>query len=323
MKELSQLAIDIYLNKTGDFSREEAEESLRQALIDLCGTDKPDYKTMRRFKPEVFEILEEALDVLVSRNIEEEFGKFAEYRNLSWGDSKRFVLKNPNLFKVAVVSHGSGNLRRQRLEDGSIEVDTYMRGIKIYEELYRFLAGRIDWVELVNRVSQSYNNEIYTSVYKAIYDSYNNLSATYGVTGTYDATTLGNLIQHVEAANGARAVIYGAKNALGKVTDAVVSDTRKEVFNMQGYYGVFRGTEMQEIKQAHIPGTDTFAINDSFLIIIPQGDEKIVKIVDEGDSIIRERLDGANMDYSIEYEFLKSSGIAVVTAAKFGIYRLS
>jgi len=323
MKELVKLAIDIYDKKTGEFSVDDANEALRQELVSLTGTDKIDYKTMRRFKPEVFEILEEALDVLVGRMIEEEFNGFAEVHNVDWGDSKRFTVENPDLFKVALIADGTNNLRRQRLENGSLTVETFMRGVKIYEEFYRFLAGRIDWVKLVNKVGTSYNNKIYTLVYQAIYDSYSTLSATYGKTGTFSSATLSDLIQHVEAAAGVEATIYGTKNALGKVTTAQVSDNMKDVYNQQGFYGTFLGTPMQKVNQVHTPGTDTFAIDNNFLLIVPQGGEKLVKIVIEGDSIIEEGNNKTNMDDSLEYIFKKKSGIAVVTASKYGIYRLS
>lgn len=86
---------------------------------------------------------------------------------------------------------------------------------------------------------------------------------------------------------------------------------------------MFNGTPMRMIKQVHINGTDTFAINDSFLLVLPQGEEKIVKIVDEGESIIKEISGGQNVDQSLEYTFEKKAGVAVVTAAKYGMYKLS
>lgn len=323
MNDLVQLAVDIYNKKTGEFSLEECHETLRQELLSVAGTDKIDYKTMRRLKPEIFEVLEVALDQLVERKIEDEFAGFAEVRNVNWGDSNVFMIDNPNLFEVYTIADGNNNLIRQRLENGSMTVSTVMRGVKVYEELYRFLSGRVDWIKTVNKVADSYNNKIYTLVYQAIYNGYSGLGSTYGITGSYDASTLSDLIQHVEAATGVSAEIIGTKNALGKIATAQVSDKMKDDYNVKGYYGVFNGTPMREIKQVHTPGTDTFAINDSFLVVVPVGAEPMVKIVVEGEALITDNPGGQNMDQSLEYTFQKKSGIGILTANKWGQYRLS
>lgn len=235
MNKLSQLAIDLYKGRTTEFSKEDMNKALREELISLCGTDKLNYKTMRKVKNEVFEILEEALDILVGESIENEMSGFAEYRNVAWGDKLTFDIPNPNLFKVAVIADGTGNLRRQRIDNGVLTVETKMRGVKIYDEFYRFLSGRIDWIELVNRVSKSYVNGIYNDVYNAIYNNYSSLSATYGITGSFSASTLDTLVQHVEAATGLQAVIYGTKTALGKVSNAQISESMKDEFNRQRF----------------------------------------------------------------------------------------
>lgn len=321
--KLVQLAIDLAENKTTEFSTTDMNEALRQSFIEICGTDKLDYKVMRKYGPQVFEIVEEALGVIIERRIEEEFSRFAEYRNVAWGDQKMFTLENPELFEVATVADGTGNLLRQRIENGNFLVETYMRGVKIYEEFYRFLAGRIDWAKLVNRVAESYVNKIYTLVYQTMYGAYDAAKPTYNLTGAYSATELDTLIDHVEAANQAEATIIGTRTALSKITGPYVSDRMKDEFAQKGFFANYNGRDLQEIRQVHTPGTDNFAINDSFFMVLPTGGEKIVKIVEEGDSIIQEQSGGLTMDMSMEYLFLRKSGISVVTPYKFGIYRLA
>lgn len=321
MKELIKLGIDLYDNKIGDFSKEDADQALREELIKITGSDRPDYKVMRRNKVEVYEFLEKTLDSLIDYNLESEFKSIAEVHNVNWGDSPVFNIDNPELFKVAIIADGTNNLRRQRIENGSVVVETYMRGINIYEEFYRFLAGRVDWIKMVNRVASSYNNEIYTAIYTAIADSYDGLGDVYKKTGSFDAGELNNIIQHVEAASGVEAVIIGTKSSLGKVVGGQVSDSMKDAYNNQGFFGVFNGTPMEKIRQVHKSGTDEFLIEDH-LLVVPRGAEKISKIVLEGESIIRDIPGGINQDQTLEHEFQKRSGVAVVTANKYGMYSL-
>lgn len=321
--ELVKMAVDAYRGTTGEFSKEDVTETLRAKLIEIVGSANPDYKAMRRNGPAVFEIIEEALDILVVEGITNQFESFAEVRNMAWGDTNRFILKDTSLFKVATVADGTGNIRRQRIDNGSLTVSTSTKAIKIWEHLHRFLAGRIDWVEMVNRVAKSYQNELAVAVYNAIYNAYDGLTAPYAVSGTFDEADLIDLIAHVEAATGEKAVIVGTKKALAKVTPAVVSDNMKDTLNTLGHYGVFKGTELREIAQAHAPGTNTFAINDSFLMVLPTGGEKLVKIVFEGEAIVDEATGLDNADMSMEYTFIKKHGLAVLASKKYGIYRLS
>jgi hypothetical protein len=322
-KDIITMAVDLAHNSVGEFSAEDVNASLRKRLFEIAGTDNLNYKTMRRFKPEVFQVIEEALDILIVEGLEDQFNDFVEIRNLGWGDTNLFLIEDPALFNVATVANGTGNLRRQRLDNGTLTVETGLLGIKIYEEFYRFLAGRIDWGKMVNKVSKSYNNKIATMIYDAVYDSFDNLGATYGISGAFSESTMNTLIGHVEAATGMNAHILGTKTSLAKINTAVVSEKAKETFNDLGHYGGFNGTPMQAIKQAHIPGTNNFAINDSFVMVLPQVPDKMIKLVIEGDAIIQETPGGQNADMSLEYTFIKSAGIAVIHAAKYGIYRFA
>lgn len=322
--ELVKLAVDTYKGDLGNYSREKADEVLRNKLIEIAGTDKIDYKTMRRFKPEVFAVIEEAIDFLVVQGLTNQFDDFVEIRNLAWGDTNIFTVEDPSLFKVATISNGTNNLRRQRLDNGSFSVEVSNHGIKIYEELYRFLAGRINWVQLVNKVSESYNKDVSNNIYNAIVTALGNISSPYRVAGAYDEAELRKIISHVEAASDTNALIMGTKTALAKIATAVVSERAKETMNATGHYGVFNGTPIMSIKQAHKVGDSTeFIIDDDLLIVVPQPMDKMVKLVIEGDAIIQETAGGMNMDQSLEYLFTKMYGIAVVPGQKLGVYDMS
>jgi hypothetical protein len=321
---LLKLAIDLGRGSVANYSNEEANDALRKAFMEIAGTDKIDYKTMRRFKPELFEVMEVILDRIIVEGITDQFNDFVEIRNLGWGDTNIFTVEDQSLFNVANVVDGNGDVRRQRLDNGSFTVTPVTKTVSIYEELYRYLAGRINWASLVQKVGASYQSQLNTDIYTALYDYYSSLTDTYAETGTYSETALLEMIGHVEAGTNSSVVILGTKNALSKVTSANVSENMKDQKNALGFYGMLAGTPMRMIKQAHKPGGDTFAINDSFLIVTPTPADKMVKLVFEGDSIIIENTDpGKRNDMQMEYTFIKKAGIAVVPSSKFGLYRLS
>lgn len=324
MADVAKLAIDLVKGTLGNYSKDQANEVLRSAFVEIVGTDKPDFKTFRRHKVEIFEILEEALQVLVSDGLESQFQDLAEVRNLNYGDTNVFTVEDASLFKVAVISDGTNNLRRQRLDNGEFTVAVKTKGIKIYEEFLRFLAGRIDWVRMVEKVAKSYTQDLAKEVYSAVYNSFSSLSAPFAVNAAYTESALIEIAQHVEAsAGGASVVIFGTKQALAKVTPSVISDNMRDKKNQAGFYGVVAGYELREIKQAHTAGTFDWAIDNNFLLIVPQLNDKFVKIVNEGEARIVEQAGGQTADQSMEYLFTLKTGVAVVPAMKYGIYRLA
>lgn len=319
---LVKMAVDIARGTTANFSREEVERKFREQLVKMNGGNEGvNYHAFQKHKHDLFAIVAESLDIIVGEYLDAQFSEFVEIRNVKLGDKILFKIKKPHLFKVAAIVDGNNDIRFQNIDKGSFTVDTKYYAVGIMEQIDRILTGAVSWTEMVEEVIPSFELKIVTDVYKAIYNSYNSLSSTYAVSGSFDENKLRTLIAHVEAATQSRAIIMGTKFALGKVTTAQVSDAMKDKYFELGHYGSFFGTQMREVKQVHEAGTDTFAIDDNFLMVVPQGNEKIVKMIIEGDSRIIEE-ENTN-DESVEYMFKKKCGIAVVAAAKYGIYRLA
>lgn len=325
MRDIAKLAIDVYKNQgeATKFSRTDAMEVLRKELIEANGgSEKLTPKSFRN-NPNLFAILEEALDILVEEGIKGQFDTFVETVVIEHGDAKVFTIEENRLFDVAIISDGNGDLRRDRLDTGELTIKTYIMGVAVYEELSRLLAGRQDFAKLVENVARSYENKIQNLIYDAVYNSYNQLGSTYAVSGVFSESKLAELIAHVEASTNMEAMILGTKSALAKINFGTESEKNKERKNDFGFYGNFQGTEMMAIKQAHKVGSNEFAIDNGFIMVIPKSPDKFVKLVMEGDSMIIEG-DGSNRkDMQREYTFIKKAGVAVLSAAKYGIYRIS
>lgn len=325
MHDIAKLAIDVYKNQ-GDvtkFSRNEAMEVLRRELVEANGgSDKLTPKSFRN-NPQLFEILEEALDILVEEGIKDQFDTFVETVVIEHGDAKVFTVEENRLFDVAIISDGNGDLRRDRLDVGELTVKTQIMGVSVYEELSRLLAGRQDFAKLVENVARSYENKIQTKIYEAIYNSYSQLGSTYAISGTFNEQKLDELIAHVEASTDMEAMILGTKSALSKINYGTESEKAKQAKNDFGFYGNFHGTDMMAIKQAHKAGTNDFAIDNGFILVVPKTPDKMVKLVLEGDSMIIEGDGTGRKDMQREYTFIKKAGIAVLSASKYGIYRIS
>lgn len=327
MNEIVKLMIDAYKGTTGNFSAEEAQEGLRKALVEVVGSDKLDYKAMRKNGPQVFALVEEALDRIIPDLVEQQFDVFAETKSYQFGDKPVFTNDDEALFNVAVISEGNNNLRRQRLYTGrsSFTVDTQWKGVKIYEDLYRFMTGRIDWPATVNKIAESYAQHIRLDVYNTFIGTYATINAPYKATGAVTVDNLSTLIANVEAATNRTAVIVGTKVALGKVPVSYnQSQKAMDTFNQLGYFGSFQGTDMVVLRQGYQINSTNWALDDKKLLILPTGGVKPVKILLEGEAIVKETADAmANADMNMEYTFLKKAGVAVIQTAKYGIFDMA
>lgn len=321
-KELVKLALDMKKGKITNYTKDEANEVLRQELIELNGgSDKLNAKSFRKY-PEMFEIIEQILDNAISEGITDQFSDFVETVQLDWGDTQVFTMDENRLFDVSVVADGNGDIRRDRLDSSEVTVRTKTYAVSVYEELHRILAGRVSFDRMIDIVARSYENKIQTDIYNAVYNSYDQLNATYSATGTFTEATLNDLISHVEASSNSEAMILGTKSALSKIGKDKVSDTMIDERNRMGYVGIYNGTPLVEIRQVHKSGTHEFAIDNNFLIVAPQGLEPFVKLILEGDSLIEEVTEGRK-DMQREYRFIKKAGFVVLASSNYGIYRLS
>ena len=328
-KDIIKLAVDLAKGKVQNFSAQESNETLRNAFADLMefsaeGNGKIDRKTFRKHKVEIFEILEEIINETLHEGLQNQFDGFAEYRNLAWGDENLFKTPANNIFRVALVSDGNGNIRRQRLRDGqefSVGLDTY--AIKVGEDFHRFLAGRVDWSEFMAGITESFKRDLTQRIADAVMASFGKYGSTYHKAGTAVPTEdeIVTMAMHIEARTGEKVAIYGTKLALRKLAPSKVTEAMNNARNAVGYYGETAGIQLNEITQSHDYGTDEFAIDNNFILILPQNADKMVKVINEGDAIIQDQQGGTTSDMMQEYFIANKFGISIITSKAFGFIK--
>lgn len=329
-KDIVKLAVDLAKGKVQNYSSDTANETLRKAFADIAEytegmTDKEFRKVFRKNKAEIFEILEVIIDETLQEGLKSQFDTFAEYRNLAWGDENLFKTPVKDIFRVALVSDGNGNIRRQRLRDGqefSVSLDTY--AIKIGEDFHRFLANRVQWSSLMGLIAESFKRHLTQKIYEAVLSSYGKYNGYYHWQGTTTEEDLLEMAEHIKARTGSGVGIYGTKLALRKLVPNAdtVTEGMKEYRNAHGYYGSFAGINLFEIEQSHKYGSDEFAIDNNVILVLPQNHDKMVKVVNEGDAIIQDQQGGTSSDMMQEYFVANKFGISVITSKVFGFIKL-
>lgn len=327
--ELKQVAIDTAENKVkGNFSSEDTSDAIRQAMIELFGTDKPTYKEFRRNKIEIFEFIEETITPVMHNRLEQTFYEFAEFKNINYGDENLFKVPDTNLFPVATIAEGAGDIRRKRLDSAEFSVEIGSIAAGIYEELVRFLAGRVDWAAYVQRLADSFAKDLALRISAALYGSFDELGDVYSASNAGDDAALKaqvlEIAAHVEAEYG-EVTILGTKSALARLKPEYSSNEQDGERNRAGYFATVDGYDTLAIPQFHKNGTDEFAIDEKTILILPTLGEKIVKVVIEGNAIVREA-NGSEIsreDMRVQYDVIQRVGTMVVAPRKYGMVKFS
>lgn len=326
-EQILSVAVDTIKGKVDNkFSQAQTSDELIEAFIDLNGgSTKINPKTFYRGNP-LFELVQELIPVMIEEGIKADdnplFRELVEYRNIADGDSAEFDVEGDAHFVVSSVANGIQGVRRQRIVGGrTVTVDPEMKIVRVYESLGRLLAKRIDFTKFTEGVAKAWKEYIASAAYAAI----NGLSAatpgldsTYVLTGTPSEGDIVELIEHVEAATGKNAKVVGTKGALRKLNVAVQGELYKDDMYKLGYFGNFNGTPCIRMNQAHIPGTSNFALNDSKIWVVA-GEDKMIKVVNQGDGLFIDRDATQNADLTQEYVFAQGLGVGVIVSQKIGI----
>lgn len=320
LTDLQKLAMDCYEGKVKNYTNGNPEEALRNEIVEKVGGEW-NYYNFQKNKWDVYALIGEMISQNVSRLSAETFADFCEVKDFALGDRVEFTVKNNELFKVANIADGINSTRRQRLMGKRIPTTAFKLAIAIYEELDRFLAGRIDWRAMVDNVSASFNQEIANQIAKAMEGAYEQLNSNFVKSGTYSDKELQTLIAKVEAATGQKVTIYGTAEALANVEGAGALVDAEDTRNF-GYVQLFNGTKMVKINNVYDEVADKWALRNDVLYIIPAG-EKIVRLGFEGEVTILEDTTGTSRDdQQIEMMMMRKMHLGILSTAKFGFFEI-
>lgn len=322
MTKIARVAVDAYKGCVKDYSIADSQSLITKALVEVNnGKTYLDYKDIRDGKcPELFSFLEVTLSATVVEGLQgdEYFNALCDFRNVAEGDQNVFSVEDSELFIVADTADGTQGVRRQRLGGVSeTAIPTSLKTVRIYEELNRVLAGRVDFNHFINKVAESFRqkllNDVYTLWTGATADQLGGVTY-FPEAGAYDEDELLDLISHVEAAAGGKsATIVGTKKALRALKDAIDSDAAKNDLYNFGYVGKFYGTPVVATPQRHKVGSTEFVMDDNVLTIIA-GDDKPIKVVYEGSPIVLMGDPMTNADFTQEYLYGEKYGMGIVLA---------
>lgn len=332
---------EIYDEEGNKISKKEADDAVRKFVFAIMGlnehsTKRDRKRAMDRHGIELFEVMEEEIDIKVETGFRESefFNNYVEQRNLSRGDSQEFWTNEKVILSVTKISGDHHDFTLQRLGSGeSYTVTTSVYGIAVGADIDLYLVGRYDWAKLTDQCAAAFVRKVQNDIYAEMMNAGKKLPAQFQGTGALSTTTkdkLDTLLEDVSLANdGAQVVIMGTRTGLQQFqklmdVDWITDDQKRDVATMGrlGYYGPYTLVELPQ----------RFALNDTTkklldpktLFIMPQVEDKFIKFVDVGETEIYEVNEkGARMDDTMKYEVQRAMGVGVQIGRYFGVWTLA
>lgn len=317
-KELRQLCIDVYNGVNVNFDNGETGNDMIVNAVNKAfgGINLNDPKAVRNalaYNKVDFAIINELIDTAINLSAQEnsEVWNYVDFKSAALGDKNKFTVEGNDLLHVDVVTNGTQGVRRQRMLSKELTVATQTRAIKIYEELVRLAANRINWTKFVDKVGKSFDNDRFNLVVKAFKGI--TASGDYSKTGSFSESNMIDLLTTVEN-DGNVPKIFGSLQALRKLnmtTSGMAGDeVRSDYYNF-GFMGKFNGYDCFRISGKGVPVDKLYVIGT---------DEKFIKMFDEGDTLTIPHNFTETADMTQELQVQRTYGVEVVMANKVGVY---
>lgn len=332
MNALVNLCVDARRNRVGNFSAENekyTDEAARAAFVEILGTDKLNHRAWRKHKVEIFEIIEETLDQTLPDAWDNSpfYNELVEVKNFALGQKNEFVVEDNSVLVVSKFSGNHWNIDRQKLPSGkTFSVDTEWFGVRVYDELERFIKGATTLAKMFDKIQESLQKDIDARIYSAFNGAGTYLPSAFQETGAFDKDTMLDLVQKVQIASGKSVRIAGTKTALAKLTSAVeaqwISEEMKNEKNTTGRIKVWEGINTIEIPQTFNRGTYDFKVSDNILYVMPEN-YKPIKLMYEASTRTRELNEKDTPDQTIDLITETKLGIGVIFDSLFATYTIT
>ena len=347
-EEEKNLMFDLYKNELDDgISKREAEDKLREVSLKIFGLTKDSSRRERErayrdHARQYFDVLEEVTDWTVSTGLKENewFNALVNYRNLKEGDTNLFVNEHEEvILSIARMGKRHHDTMLQRLPENttySVETDVY--GAAVGADIDRYLIGQEDWTKLVDAITKAFVVKIQELIFAEILEAPKKLPAQSefvqtGALNTTNRKKFNKVLQNVSVANdNADVVIMGTMVALQELENLIdvkwVADSQKEDIAKMGRLGNYGRYTLVEIPQRFARNDVTKSMyKDDTLFVFATGDNKLVDMVDVGETLIEEITErgtaNSNIADIMKYEVQRELGVSTRIGRYFGSWTIT
>jgi hypothetical protein len=297
-------------------------ETLRMEMNELAGS----YSLYRENKNLIFSIIEETLDDVLPKKVEEQYNQFAEVKTFKQGDKPIFRRKlntrqRAKQFVTRVGLAGMYEVFKLGVAEEAFEVRTSAIGGAAQIGFEEFLDGRVDFAEVTAIIMEGMDELIYKEIGAALKASINQLPPANRVAAAgFDEASFDRLLT-IASAYGEPTIYCTYEFAVNMIPQEAwrYTESMKDELWRTGRLASYKGKKVVILEQGFEDGTNEKKVIDpGYAWIIPTGaDGKPVKVAFEGNTIVDEY---NNYDRSREVQVYKKVGVVCMMANNICAY---
>ena len=220
-KQLKEGIIAALQNQaTTNFSAEDVNTAAVKGIMEACGLQEGyTARDLRAVEATAFALVEEAVDAILPKKLENVLGQFAEVRTFARDAEVVFDIEKigSRRAKLTIAKGARGGIyRAARLDSKWFSVPTAVETAAVYVTLEEIILGTVSLADLFNNILEGFEEIVYKQVFEALATGVAAAGANYG--RIVDSATSGSANHNYDSNRN----ILTTKATLGEAIDMVV-----------------------------------------------------------------------------------------------------
>lgn len=315
---------------SANFSAEDINEAAVNAIMEKCGITKDSTaREIREVEPKAFALIEEAIDEILPKKLENVVGQFAEVRSFARDAEVVFDIEKIGKKRAKLtISKGArgGIYRCARLDNKFFSPTTGVETVAVFVTLEEIILGTMSLSELFTNILEGFEEKLYLEIFNAL--ATGSALAGYGRIKEGDAavtttkadlgTALDVVMPYVKQYG--IPTIFGSYSALSELrnpgaTNHPELDDSRDTRNY-GIVRVYKGVKIVELPNYLVDlHNNEWVYDPRYVFVVPAG-AKPVKVALKGEmEIVKNR----QATGSEKWEAHKIVGVGVAMANNYAV----
>lgn len=312
---------------SASFSAEEVNEAAVKAIMAECGLDEnSSARDFRAVEDKAFALIEEAIDSILPKKLEQVLGEFAEVRQFARDAEVAFNIEKigKNRAKLTIAKGARGGIyRAAKLDKKWFSPSTSVETVAVYVTLEEIILGTMSLSELYNNILEGFEEKIYKEVFNALAAGQSAAGTGYNaITTNTTKATLGSAIDSVLPVVKAYGIptIFGSYAALSNIYNPLAASSGypnvedSADIRRYGFVQVYKGVRCVELPNYLVGSSDWF-YDDDKVFVVPSG-VKPVKVALKGDLTLIRNTQAVGSE---KWEAHKIVGVGVAMANNYAV----
>lgn len=276
------------------FSLSEANEAVINGIVEFYGLKDASAREIRARQDEVFALVEETIEELLPKAIEDVVGGFVEVKTFARDAEPIFKTEKvgKSRARMSIVEGARGGIyRARRLDNRNFQVDVKVETVGAFVTLEEILLGKVSLAELMANITNGFVERIYVKSVQALRTAKTLAPAANLVdvtSETFDEAAMDKMIR-IASAYGTP-VIMGFRSAIAKINNGAgwtqtpnISSKDAEDIRSRGFVNMYKGVPVVELPNYLVDETNAeYVFNEGDIFVLPT-EARPIKVAMKGD----------------------------------------